>query len=312
VAAALFQFDLSPFAYPQDVVVAQATLRIYSQSRTNPASLSASAYAVNRPWTASAATWQRADATTAWAQAGCNGVPQDRAGTGSTAAFISSLDTWASFDVTSIVQGWLDGSQPNDGIILKGLGGDAVGYDFASVDNGDSSVRPVLQVVFVVIPTPTPTATSTPTPVRPALEVMKTGPAGPVIVGSEALAYTITVANDGTQAASSLVITDDLPLGAQFVNASPGAIFDSAQGQVVWRFDSLAINESVQVTLTVNLATWIGDIGTITNFARASCVGQGVVEAYWETSVIPSAPTPTPSAKRLYLVGIYQRFQHPR
>ncbi len=49
------------------------------------------------------------------------------------------------------------------------------------------------------------------------LSVTKTGPAGPVAVGSN-IAYTITFANNGPEPAGGVVLTDPLPTGVTFVS----------------------------------------------------------------------------------------------
>jgi len=294
----MFKFDLSAIPHPEQVAVAQATLRVYVQSRTNASTLMASACAVNRPWVAEEATWLQADASTAWAEPGCNGE-EDRSQTCSPEAEFSKADGWVSIDVTDIVQGWLNGSLENEGLILKTLSGGSVGYKLVSVDDQNVSLRPVLRIVFVVIPTPTPT----PTPI-PEISLTKEGPEGPLFSGEAAVpfTYTLTVENPGGQAVSGVVVTDVLPLGVDFVSATDGGALEG--GMVTWEIGSLAPGESKAVGLQVVLSSWVKE-GTLVNLAQASCAEcPDVQEAHWEIPVVVQPPR----VYRLHLVTVYNGF----
>jgi len=94
------------------------------------------------------------------------------------------------------------------------------------------------------------------------LVATKTGP-GTAVIG-ETVTYTITVTNQGPDAATNVIVTDTLPAGTQFVQASAGGI---ATGSVVtWPvIPSLANGQAV--TVTVSLRPTI--TGSITNVAAA-------------------------------------------
>ena len=303
-ASPILKFDLASIPYPAQVEVAQATLKVWPRSRTNASGIWATVYAVNRPWRASQATWNSATSDTNWALPGCNGVPGDRAGTGTAPANITELQKWASFDVTDIVQGWFDGSLANNGLVVKALRGDAVGYSFASVDDIDPNVRPLLQIVYATLPTPTPT------PIVPELEITKTGPIGPFYDPSVDIRYEIVVSNKGTRDASGVVVTDVLPLGTVFDSCTGGGVNDRNLHTVVWTAPTLNVGPENALTLevSVHLADWVKATGNIVNVASTSCevcVG-GLKVSAWPIVIGPSSPTPTPTRHILYLTAIYK------
>ncbi len=145
---------------------------------------------INRPWSATDATWTQADGATPWNVAGANGVPADRAGqpadsrtvypafTGSGGTDATIAD-WYGLDVTGLVAGWAANPASNWGMALRvdpqegapaGGGWDLVkdGFSIASSDYLTSGWRPQLFIVYTqdpLTPTPsnTPTATATPT-----------------------------------------------------------------------------------------------------------------------------------------------------
>lgn len=79
----------------------------------------------------------------------------------------------------------------------------------------------------------------------------------------EAVAFTLTVTNNGPDAGSSIVISDPIPLGVTFASATPSqGSYVSATG--VWTVGSLANGASA--TLTMNVTVNTGTAGrTITN-----------------------------------------------
>ncbi len=100
------------------------------------------------------------------------------------------------------------------------------------------------------------------TTVSPLVDVSitKTGPAG-IIFGTN-YNYQITVSNAGPSLATSLIVTDSLPVGLAFVTSTP-LTTTNASNQVVWNIGSLAANTASNLTLTV-IST---QRGSLTNFA---------------------------------------------
>jgi uncharacterized repeat protein (TIGR01451 family) len=119
--------------------------------------------------------------------------------------------------------------------------------------------------------TPNPRNTSSPLNDCTAadLEITKTDSPDPVVVGSN-VTYSITVTNHGPAAASSVVVTDNLPANVTFFScAAPGGTCNagSGNGRTI-TFASIAAGASEPITL---VATANGPAGTqISNTATVS------------------------------------------
>jgi hypothetical protein len=55
---------------------------------------------------------------------------------------------WYEFDVTSLVQGWVDSPSTNYGLVLKPLAGTNVQYNAYSSEHSDPNLRPRLTVIY--------------------------------------------------------------------------------------------------------------------------------------------------------------------
>jgi chitinase len=126
--------------------------------------------------------------------------------------------------------------------------------------------------------------TTTITITLPDLTITKSGPSE--VEPGEPITYTLVAANNGTAAATSLVITDALPSGATFVTASDGG---SLMGNTVsWSVPSLDAGGEVTLTLTITAPE------TVTNDDyRVSCA-EGI-------SAIGSTSVTTEVTKKVYL-----------
>jgi uncharacterized repeat protein (TIGR01451 family) len=91
------------------------------------------------------------------------------------------------------------------------------------------------------------------------LAIGKSAPASVFAVSN--LSYTISVTNYGPSTASSVTVTDNIPNGASFVNASGGGANNS--GTVIWNLGDLPKNVVSNLTLTVTAPA----SGTLTNMA---------------------------------------------
>jgi uncharacterized repeat protein (TIGR01451 family) len=89
----------------------------------------------------------------------------------------------------------------------------------------------------------------------------KTGPAS--VFASSNLVYTISVTNFGPSSASSVVVTDTLPLGVTFVSVTGGGVNNS--GVVNWSLGTLTGGQVSNVTVTVTAPA----SGSLTNVATA-------------------------------------------
>jgi uncharacterized repeat protein (TIGR01451 family) len=112
-----------------------------------------------------------------------------------------------------------------------------------------------------------------PPPAPPApkadLSVTKTDSQDPAIRGHE-FDYVITVANGGPDAAQGVVVTDTLPKGAGFSNATTTQGTCSGKGAgkriVTCNLGNLAAGQVVTITITVKPT----DQGTIVNYVEVS------------------------------------------
>jgi uncharacterized repeat protein (TIGR01451 family) len=81
------------------------------------------------------------------------------------------------------------------------------------------------------------------------------------------ITYTLTVSNNGTLAASNLVITDALPEGAGYISGG------SLTGEVVrWTVSSLDINQITASQTITNSLYWVSADGSISATGQASVV----------------------------------------
>jgi uncharacterized delta-60 repeat protein/uncharacterized repeat protein (TIGR01451 family) len=87
------------------------------------------------------------------------------------------------------------------------------------------------------------------------------------VVETSNLTYSLTLTNYGPSTATSIVVTDALPVGMVYVSGSPslGSVSNSA-GLVTWTISSLATNAVASLALVVQA----NDTGTITNSAEVT------------------------------------------
>jgi hypothetical protein len=164
----LIWWDLSTFS---EMEVQSARLSFYAFYRTHDAgawAFDVSAYAVRAPWAEGSVTWNQASQGVPWGQPGCNqlGVDRDAASVDSVRFTQNSpVYAWYEWDITPLVQAWIDAPEENHGLLLL-ASGDRVRYDFWSSEGSSPSLRPKLIIDYVKqepTPTPSPTATDTPT-----------------------------------------------------------------------------------------------------------------------------------------------------
>ncbi len=147
--SALLYFDLSPL--PEHAHVLTATLGLYALTRSNEVVvMPVSAYEMLRPWDEMAATWITATTGVPWSVPGANGVGVDRSGTKADSVFLHGVGSWYHWDVTPLVQSWVEGRSQNLGLLLRGEGEGKVQYDFASSGYYKPERRPFLQVDYWV------------------------------------------------------------------------------------------------------------------------------------------------------------------
>ncbi len=164
--AALIRFDLTRVPYYATVL--SAKLALFSSGATIGHPGTFSVFGMVRPWSASAATWFSATTGARWTVSGANGLGSDRMTAPTDTRSVSTLGDWYEFDVTNLVALWVAFPEDNTGLVLKGMPGPQVDYDFLSSDHQiglRGTFRPKLTVAYTVPtgPTPTPPNTRTPT-----------------------------------------------------------------------------------------------------------------------------------------------------
>ena len=160
---AWLHFDLSPI--PANAIVTQASLQVYAVA-WGGADIPLEVFRVLRKANACEATWNQAEADTAWGLPGANHTQTDRAAMPESNGTTWGIQKWYTFDVTMLVQDWLNGHFANYGLLLRGASPTATGiFYFASAERESLDIRPKLVITYRLLGTPTPFLTPRPTPV---------------------------------------------------------------------------------------------------------------------------------------------------
>ena len=137
---AYIEFDLD--SLPDNVVVTNATVGLYYFYTSNSAATSIGVYLVEDNWTEGGTTWNH--------QPDCTETPEY---TRTVPASVSNA--FLSWDITDLVEGWLDDTIDNNGVMFKGTDETTVEAwkGFYSSDYGTADQRPKL-VIKYYDPTP--------------------------------------------------------------------------------------------------------------------------------------------------------------
>jgi hypothetical protein len=137
---ALLNFDLS--SIPAGATINSATLTMEATNIDGP--LNIDVYEVLENWSEANATWDERDTATSWTTAGgeFNATAEATLNTSST-----GQHTW---DITALVQDWIDGTRVNNGILV---GSPDTGTNVtATYDSSEGSVSPLLQIDYTPLP----------------------------------------------------------------------------------------------------------------------------------------------------------------
>jgi len=170
----LLDFDLDEAGIPGDARIITATLRMTTSNYDDhhpERALLVGSYLVRREWRADQVTWRSASSGVSWGTSGCEAVPGDRVGTPSDEVVVQEISTgtkwWEravyEWDVTSIVQSWVDDPAGTDGLVLLSKSAfhrDIGFWDSVYMGEAGGELHPALFVYWEpsgTSPTPTPT-----------------------------------------------------------------------------------------------------------------------------------------------------------
>ena len=99
------------------------------------------------------------------------------------------------------------------------------------------------------------------------LALTKTGPTGRAPTGRN-MTYTLTVTNNGPDAAEAVVVTDSLPATVTFVSATPDQGTCSAGGDITCELGAMGSGASASIDIVVKP----NQAGSITNVASLTAL----------------------------------------
>ena len=171
----LLRYELT--SLPFYAVIDRATLSLYADSWQTTAeskatvaatALTVGVYEVLREWVAGEATWTNAMNGVPWGAPGCSHTTSDRAALAADEALVNTMGKWYDFDLTVLVQKWVQNPATNHGLVLKSFSSPE-GVVFRSAEHGGAAQRPKLVVHYTIPAAPTATVTATHTPTRGGL-----------------------------------------------------------------------------------------------------------------------------------------------
>lgn len=160
--ASLVKFDLSG-KIPQNAQITSASLSLWVNELINMTSsdwLQVGAYRIRnyKDWVETQANWNVFKGSTWWATVGCENTSFDRySNPDSHLTFYntSQINRYYSWDVTSSVQSWYNGTEQNNGWLVRAVAHDG-GTDGIKMNtkDGGSDYRPYLLINYNIIPEP--------------------------------------------------------------------------------------------------------------------------------------------------------------
>lgn len=313
----LIQFDLS--SIPAQTAVDSATLELRGSKWLGSGSIIAGVYAVLRDWAACEATWVAAKAGTPWTQPGCDDTVEDRRPVPEATFVTDSGPRRYEVDLTETVQGWLDGTIPNHGLLLleeEQTPGLAL-FSFAAKES-DSDNQPKLVVQYHYVgPSPTPTQTSTGT-ITPSetqtptttVELEETStpthtPTSSLLLTKLALPiepvpatwdvhYTLILKNTTSELATNVVVSDTKDSRTYYHESFPA--FDERIGEdtFVWHVGELGPGEELSILLNVYTGPSLAN-QTVRNEATLDSDQSDPITVERYTRIGPVPPEATPA-----------------
>ena len=145
---------------------------------------------------------------------------------------------------------------PSGGNLFSYPAGDTGDHDLHTPQKADGGYYSVSHVAICWNDVPT----------EPDVSVVKANDPDGVVLNGDSITYTLTVSNDGTDTAIGVHVTDQLPAGVTFADATAGC--DEAAGLVTCALGDIGPGASVSVDITVTVDD--GFCGPIVNAAHVS------------------------------------------
>jgi hypothetical protein len=312
----LIQFDLS--SIPAEVAVDSAMLNLRGSKWFGSAAISTTVYAVSRDWAACEATWTEAKTDTPWAQPGCDDTVEDRRPVPEASFATSGAPRWYEVDLTDTVQGWVDGTIPNYGLLLmdeQQPPGLSLFWLAAKESDRDSQPKLVVQYHYVgPSPTPTQTSTGTATPSETqtpttTVEPKETStpthtPTPPLLLTKLALPiepvpatwdvhYTLIINNTTSELATNVVVSDTKDSRTYYHESFPPFSERIGEDTFVWRVGDLGPGEELSILFNVSTGPSLAN-QTVRNEATLDSDQSDplTVERYTRMGPVPPPATP--------------------
>ncbi len=268
----LIRFNLS--SIPAGATVLSATFDMYYISTKTSSTETLRVHRALRNWTETGATWRTYDGVNSWTTPGGDYDPT----VASSAILTGAVNVWISWNMTALVQGWVSGTYPNQGMILESP--PAPGNNerqFASSDAASPALRPRLTIVYAASDLGASTES--------------VSAAAPVL--GQILTYSIVVRNAGSLAAADVLVTDTVDT-SRLTSIVPGQGGILSGGTLTWNRTTTpalasvgpAPGGDVTLTFTARVVSSLADGTAISNQAFLSSSTQ---------SGIPSDDPSTPA-----------------
>jgi len=143
----LIYFDVSYAAtgIEQGTPITEATLKLWSHTKHGSSLPDHAIHNVTRAWNENEATWNNYSSAGGWTSPGGDYDPTPI--TTFTPTEQTKVDAWYEWDVTDVVQDWIDNPSGNNGWLLKLVNEDISSQtNFHSSDWADSGLRPMLVI----------------------------------------------------------------------------------------------------------------------------------------------------------------------
>jgi hypothetical protein len=140
-ALALFQFEVN--VIPPGAKILDARLSLYHRGGGD-ADVPVTAHRITNGWDEGFVSWNKRKNSTNWDTAGGD-IDTMVEGTTLVGPASNMRYEW---DISNLVQGWVDGAYPNHGVALRTLQPSIVGERFSTSDHADPAQHPRLRVTF--------------------------------------------------------------------------------------------------------------------------------------------------------------------